>query len=481
MNLAELLRHVPALDVAGDVSRDVHRVTRDSRDVDLGSIFVAIQGATFDGHDVVKSLGAVVSVVERPVEAALGAVVVRVADSRVALGQLAAALHGWPARGLRVVGVTGTNGKTTVTTIVEHAWRAAGRRCARVGTTGWSVDGEPRSTRFTTPEAPDLQALLAELRDRDIERLAIEISSIGLSQHRVEGVQLQTAVFTNLTRDHLDFHGTFEEYRRAKARIFDLLRPTGGAPRALLCRDDPAWSVLGAPCDAWTYGRDTAADVVIRSIRCGAEQMDISFRTPAGDTMVCTPLVGAFNALNLGAALGILLLDGLKLDEAAAALGSVPGVPGRLEVVPNPRGVRVLVDYAHTDDALAQVLGTVREVTEGEVWVVFGCGGDRDATKRSLMGGVASRLADRVVVTSDNPRTEDPLHIIGDILSGIADGVNYDVEPNREEAIRLAVSSAAPGDVVLIAGKGHETTQTIGTEVRPFDDRLVAARVGRGE
>jgi UDP-N-acetylmuramoyl-L-alanyl-D-glutamate--2,6-diaminopimelate ligase len=476
MLLSDLLRHVSVLDVAGNVDRDVLEVTRDSREARVGSVFVAVRGASVDGHAYVASAVGEAVVVERDVPAPPGVTRIRVGDSRVALAEIAAALHGWPSRDVSVVGVTGTNGKTTVTTIVEQAWRAAGLACARVGTTGWSVDGEHRATAFTTPEAPELQALLAELRDRQIPRLAIEVSSIGLAQRRVEAVQFSTAVFTNLTRDHLDFHGTVEAYRDAKARLFtDLLRPAGGPPRALLCRDDLNWDHLGAPDDRWTYGFHPAADIRIDAVVPGPVGSRLQLTTPHGSTVIRTGLVGRYNAQNVAAALGVLLLHGLALVDAVRALEAVPGVPGRLEVVPNTRGLLVLVDYAHSDDALENVLTAVRELTDGAVWVVFGCGGDRDVSKRAPMGRVAARLADRIVVTSDNPRSEDPQRIIDGILRGV-DGPAL-VEADRRAAIAIALQGAMPGDVVLIAGKGHETTQTVGSASLPFDDRAVARQI----
>lgn len=478
MNLAALLGHVPALDVQGPTDRSVHRVTRDSREASADCVFVAIRGATVDGHDLVEGVEAAAVVVERPVEAHRSATVIRVASTHAALAQIAAALHGYPGRALQVVGVTGTNGKTTLTTLVHTALQATGRAAGRIGTAGHAIGAEELPARFTTPEAPVVQGLLARMRDAGVGPVAMEVSSIGLAQRRVDGIDFHLGVFTNLSRDHLDFHGDMEAYLAAKRRLFtELLRPVGGGPRALLCADDPAWPRLGAPSDRWLYGFDEAADVAVTDARLGREGMSLSVRTPAGEGTLSSRLLGRHNAQNLAGALGALLCLGVPLDEACAALGRVAGVPGRLEIVPDARGRLVVVDYAHSDDALAHALDTVRAVTAGAVWVVFGCGGDRDRTKRPIMGRVAHARADRVVVTSDNPRSEDPDAIIADIVAGL-DPSGVIVEPDRAAAIGLALAQAAPGDTVLIAGKGHETYQEIAGVRHPFDDRAVARAAG---
>jgi UDP-N-acetylmuramoyl-L-alanyl-D-glutamate--2,6-diaminopimelate ligase len=374
-----------------------------------------------------------------------------------------------------VVGVTGTNGKTTVTTLVEGGLRALGWSVGRIGTTGNALDGVPRPTRFTTPEAPELQALLAEMRDEGARAVAMEVSSIGLAQHRVDGIPFAVAVFTNLTRDHLDFHGTMQAYADAKARLFrELLRPAGGAPRAVLCGDDPAHARMGAPADSWTYGFSEGLDLRIREAAFAASGIHLAVDTPDQVISLSSPMLGRHNALNLVAATAVLRCLGEDWSAAAEAVGSVPGVPGRLERVDDPRGRLIVVDYAHSPDALEHALCTLRELVTGQLWVVFGCGGDRDRGKRPQMGRVARAGADRVVVTSDNPRSEDPQQILDEIVSGIDDPEGLWVEVDRGEAIRAALSAAAPGDAVLIAGKGHETTQEIAGVKHPFDDRQVA-------
>jgi UDP-N-acetylmuramoyl-L-alanyl-D-glutamate--2,6-diaminopimelate ligase len=479
--LSSLLAEIPGAVVQGDPAVQVAHVTRDSRDVGPRSAFVAISGAKVDGHRFVSDSTAAVVVVERPAEVRGGVVQVVVPDTKRALALISAALYGHPAQRMSMVGVTGTNGKTTVTTLVEQAAGACGRVAGRIGTTGNSIGGKSLAeAAFTTPEAPELQALLASMADQGCQLVAMEVSSIGLAQHRVDGIPFSVGVFTNLTQDHLDFHGTMEAYRDAKARLFRelLAAPRSEGPRAILFGDDPAHRELGAPPDAWTYGFSAAVDLQILSARLTELGTTLELRTPDGPVQLASVLVGRHNALNLTASYGVLRALGVAPEAAAAALGGVQGAPGRLERVLDPSGQRlVLVDYAHSDDALANVLPAVREVATGRVILVFGCGGDRDRGKRPKMGAVAAQLADLVVVTSDNPRSEEPRVIIEEILAGIPPGrPDVHVEADREAAIAWAVARCRPGDVVLLAGKGHETYQEMGGVRRPFDDRAIARR-----
>lgn len=480
MRLKALLEHVDVVDVQGSVDRPVADVTRDSRDAGPDAVFVAVVGARVDGHAFVRQSRAGVVVVQRPVEIGRPDVtVVRVPDTKVALSQLAAAFHGFPSRGMQVVGLTGTNGKTTIATIADAALRSVGWRTGRIGTTGNIVAGVAHETRFTTPEAPQLQGLLAQMKGAGVQAVLMEVTSIGLAQHRVDGTEFALGVFTNLTRDHLDFHGTFEAYREAKARLFrELLRPPEGGVPALLCGDDPAWRQMDAPPGSLTYGRSESCDLRLVAPELSAEGIRARLVTPAGDVELESPLLGHHNALNLAAAWGILWCLGVPAEQAARAVGSVEGVPGRLERVFDPRGERlVVVDYAHTDDALANALRTLRPITRGQLHVVFGCGGDRDAGKRPRMAEVAESLADRVVVTSDNPRGEDPQAIVDQILAGLTEPARAEQELDRARAIEVALTGAAPGDTVLVAGKGHETYQEIAGQRQPFDDRRVARRI----
>jgi UDP-N-acetylmuramoyl-L-alanyl-D-glutamate--2,6-diaminopimelate ligase len=476
VKLVELLQHVSPLEVQGPVDRAVDRITRDSREVTARSVFVAIRGEKVDGHRFAPTVDAAAVVVETPGPVRPGVTQVVVPSTRRALAALAAALFGHPGQALRVVGVTGTNGKTTVTTLIEQALVALHVPVGRIGTTGHSVNGAPLASgadaAFTTPEAPALQALLATMREDGVRVVAMEVSSIGLAQHRADGIPYAIAVFTNLSRDHLDFHGTMDAYKDAKARLFaELLAPHGVA---ILNADDPVSAELAR---GTTYGFAATADVRIADTRLHDSGTKVTLVDEVGSIVLDSPLVGRHNASNLAATYAVLRALGIARDDAARAAAAAKGAPGRLERIPDSAGRLVLVDYAHSDDALANVLPAVRELVAGTVWVVFGCGGDRDRGKRPAMGAVASRLADRVVVTSDNPRTEDPAAIVADILGGIADRSGVVVEIDRERAIRTALAGARRGDAVLVAGKGHETTQEVAGVKRPFDDRVVARRI----
>lgn len=482
MRLSDLLSRAGIAGPQGSSRLDqkIASITRDSRRVDESAVFVAIRGASVDGHDLVGGLGPCAAVVaERPVPT--DAPLVLVEDTRHALAALAAALHGAPSESMRVVGLTGTNGKTTTAEQIDAMLRhdGVGWRCGRIGTLGASIDGVPHPSSLTTPEAPALQALLAHMRDGGLQAVAMEVSSIGLHQRRVDSTRFHVGVFTGLTRDHLGFHGTMEAYARAKARLFtDLLRPAGGLPRALLCGDDPSWTRMQPPADRWLYGVGPGCDARLEGLACGPRGLQFELHTPVGSAQVRSPLLGRHNALNVAAAVTAGVLLGAELQACAAAVAEGPIVRGRLETVPNDRGVLVAVDYAHTPDALAAALGAVRDLVPGRSILVFGCGGDRDAGKRPQMGEVARRLADVVVVTSDNPRSEDPLQIIADILQGTSESVHSVVD--REEAIALALELAEEGDAVLIAGKGHETTQAFRDRTVPFDDRAVARGILEG-
>jgi UDP-N-acetylmuramoyl-L-alanyl-D-glutamate--2,6-diaminopimelate ligase len=486
MLLRTLLSSTPVVRSTGSLDRPVSDVTRDTRALSPGGVFVAIRGGRVDGHDLIGDLAhAAALIVERPVAAPPGVTVIEVPDTRLALATLSAAFRGDPGRAIKVVGVTGTNGKTTTTTLVEQALRGLGRKAGRIGTTGIVVDGRDRPASLTTPEAPDIQAILAEARDAGCEAVAMEVSSIGLDQRRVDAIPYHVAVFTNLTRDHLDHHGTMEAYAAAKRRLFtDLLRPItpsasgGGWPRALMCADDPSWSTMGAPSDRWTYGFSTS-DVQIEAARPFDGGTALTLRTPVGRIEATTPLVGRYNAQNYAAALGVLLTLDVPLDDAARGLAPLRGAPGRLEVVENPGGALLLVDYAHSPDALESVLRTARALTTRTLSVVFGCGGDRDPGKRPQMGAIAERLADRVFVTADNPRSEDIDTINAQILAGMSSPPHVDAD--RARAIRTAVEDSGPGDVIVVAGKGHETYQEIRGVKHPFDDREVLRAAVRGD
>lgn len=476
MLLSDLLDRVrdprtPCRVVRGTAARAVGRVTDRDGDVAPGDVFVAIAGARVDGHDRVGALGhAGALVVQRGVDAPPGPTVIEVDDTRRVLAPLAAARLGNPGAAMPVVGITGTNGKTSTAFLVAAMARAAGRMPGIIGTTGHFVGEEALPATHTTPGAVETQELLARMRDAGCGLVAMEVSSIGLAAFRADAIPFAAAVFTNLTRDHLDWHGTMEAYAAAKARLFhELLAGTA----VLNARDPASKAMVPAGHPVWWFND---GDLYADHVELRATGTRARFHTPAGDFEGALSLVGAHNVENALGALGGALAAGVPLAACAAGLAALPAVPGRLEAVPNGRGYAVLVDYAHTDDALARVLATLRTLTRGRILTVFGCGGDRDRGKRPLMGAAAAAGSDLVVVTSDNPRTEDPMAIIADILPGVGTAPCR-VEPDRRAAIALALAEARPGDIVLLAGKGHERTQTVGTTALPFDDRAVAAEL----
>lgn len=474
MRLADLLTHLDVLQVVGSTDRPVQRVVHDSRLAGADDVFVAITGSKVDGRALARDLDVAAVLSDTPIPLREGVTLVVVPEPRRALALAATALHGCPGARLPVVGVTGTNGKTTTTWMLESIATAAGMSAGVIGTTGFRVAGAPEPTHFTTPEAPVLQDLLARMHAAGCGLVAMEVSSIGLSLHRVDGIPFRVGVFTNLTQDHLDFHGTMDAYRDAKARLFrELLAPDA---TAVLNGEDPAWRAMIPPNRrTWTFGVGVPAD-----LRADLERQELGgtwgrVRTPAGEGAFFVRLPGAHNVQNALAALGAALALDIPLDIALNGLASLSRVPGRLDPVENPGGAAIFVDYAHTPDALERVLAVLRPLTPGRLITVFGCGGDRDRTKRPLMGRAASLGSDHVILTSDNPRSEDPLEILTEITPGVSG--SYAVEPDRALAIRLALTGAGPGDCVLIAGKGHEATQTIRGVAYPFDDRQVAASI----
>ncbi len=486
MELRALLTEVDAPSVVGDAGREIRGLAYDSREVHPGFLFAALRGASHDGHAFIAEAvtrGAAAVLVERDVPVPSGTTVVRVASSRRALAQISAAFFGDPSGRLRLIGVTGTNGKGAVTYLVDAILRAAGRTCGIIGTMGIVIDGEVLPTARTTPEAPDLQRALHTMVERGRQYVAVEVASHALAQDRVTGCRFEVGVFTNLTRDHLDFHGTMEAYRATKARLFALVPPSGWA---ILNADDSASEVMRAVTrgQVMTYGLRGAADVRGRDLRLHLRGSEFVAETPAGTMPVTLRLAGAFNAANALAAIAVGVTQSVSLATIAEALAVMPGIPGRFESVDEGQEFAVIVDYAHTPDGLENVLRTAREVTRGRLIAVFGCGGDRDRTKRPMMGRIAAEWADHAIVTSDNPRNEDPVAIIDEVRPGVDEGVRgrnvrVDYESDRRRAINLAIAAAQAGDLVMIAGKGHETTQTIAGVNHPFDDRQVAREILR--
>ena len=471
MQLDALVQALAPAEVVGARESDIADLAYDTRRVTRGSLFFCVRGERVDGHDLAGEAverGAAALVVERTLDVAVPQLVV--ADSRSAMAVAADIFFAEPTKALEVAGVTGTNGKTTTVFVLRSIFEAAGRRSGLVGTVDWIVGGARRDAPFTTPEAIDLQRLFAEMRDAGDRSVALEASSHGATLHRLDRVRFDALAFTNLTQDHLDLHGTMEEYFLAKRGLFVSAQP----PPAAVNVGDP-WGrrladeltrVHRAPLV--TFGLDDSAEV--RPV--GLELNPEGSRFSAGGIALETRLRGLFNVENVLAAVAVALL--LDVDDEAVACGVAEAgeVPGRFEPVDEGQPFSVLVDYAHTPDSLRTVLRSARALTQGQVIVVFGAGGDRDRGKRPLMGKTAVELADVAIVTSDNPRSEDPLAIIQDVLQGA--GLDVEIDPDRRSAIHRAIALAGAGDVVVIAGRGHEKGQEIGGVVHPFDDRAVA-------
>ncbi|HEX2294219.1 MAG TPA: UDP-N-acetylmuramoyl-L-alanyl-D-glutamate--2,6-diaminopimelate ligase [Actinomycetota bacterium] len=451
----------------------------DSSKVAPGDLFFCIPGARADGHAFAAAAaeaGAAALCVERPVDVELPCVVVR--DARRALGRLAAAFYGDPAADLLLLGVTGTNGKTTTTFLIDAILRADGRTTGLVGTIETRIAGAARPGVRTTPESLDLHALFAEMVDAGVDSVAMEVTSHALALHRVEGLRFAAAAFTNLTQDHLDFHDSMEDYFEAKRQLFVPERLERGAVNVDEVYGRRLLEVTDVPCVG--FGLAPEADVRAVDVELGAAGSTFRIATPKGEVAVESSLAGSFNVSNCLAATATCLQAGIGLDAIETGLSSGVSVPGRFESVDAGQPFSVVVDYAHTPDSLDNVLRAARGLAErggGRVIALFGCGGDRDRGKRPLMGAVAARLADFVVVTSDNPRSEEPRAIVDEILEGVvaerADGPDV-VDVDRRAAIAAAVAEAGPADVVVIAGKGHETGQQFRDHTIPFDDRAVA-------
>jgi UDP-N-acetylmuramoyl-L-alanyl-D-glutamate--2,6-diaminopimelate ligase len=468
--LGDLLSDLPNVEIRGDAGVSVSSVCYRSGDAGPGALFFCVPGTATDGHafaaDAVEH-GAVALVVDRWLEAR--AAQVRVPDVREAMGPISAVFYGRPADRMTVAGVTGTNGKTTTTYLLEAIFRADGRIPGVVGTTGVRIDGRREPFPRTTPEAPDLQRLLAEMAREGVDAVAMEVSSHGLDQHRVDGVRYAAAVFTNLSQDHLDYHPSMEEYFRAKARLFT----PAMSDRAVVNLDnDEGRRLAGSSLPTITYG--VAPDADVRASEVEATADGIAFKVDG--TRIRSMLRGSFNVENCLAAFAAARALGIDDRVAADAISSVRGVPGRVETVEAGQAFLVLVDYAHTPDSVENVLRAARPLAAGRLIVVLGCGGDRDRAKRPRMGFAATSNADLSIVTSDNPRSEDPVAIIAEITPGAEEGGGrFVVEPDRRAAIRLAMAEASQGDVVVIAGKGHETYQELAGRTIAFDDRTVAA------
>jgi UDP-N-acetylmuramoyl-L-alanyl-D-glutamate--2,6-diaminopimelate ligase len=469
--LADVADAVTDVAVRGDTSTPVSEAAYDSRDAGAGSLFFCVPGSSWDGHAFAEAAareGAAALVVERWLDE-IPLPQVRVRSVRGAMGPMSAVVFGSPAEAITMLGITGTNGKTTTTYLLESILVASGVRTGVIGTNGARVAGKPLPLERTTPEAPDLHRLLAHMRAGGVDAVAMEVSSHALEQHRVGGVRYRVAGFTNLSRDHLDYHPSMESYFHAKARLF-----TPAHARCAVVNGDDAWGrrlLDDASVPITTYGVESDVDVRARDVRVDATGL----RFTVDDTVVRSSLLGGFNVWNCLGAFAVARACGIDDGTAAQGIGALRGIPGRVEPVEGGQNFLVMVDYAHTPDSILRVLQASRPLTSGRLIVVFGCGGDRDRAKRPLMGAAASANADLTVLTSDNPRSEDPGSIIGDIETGVrGGGGSYMIEPDRRAAIALAIGEARAGDVVVVAGKGHESHQELADGTVDFDDRLVA-------
>lgn len=454
--------------------------TSNSKEVVNGTLFIACRGVGIDGHSFIDSafsLGAAAVVVGN-IEKLNGRAGFEVSNARVLLSRLSAFAFAHPSRSMRVIGITGTNGKTTTNWIIYHALILLGEKCVRIGTLGYEIsEGKVSQDTLTTPSPEDLHRILAMALSAGCSSAVIEISSHALHQHRADDISLDAAVFTNITHDHLDYHRTFDGYLKAKKRIFDLLR-SSQKPKRVFCVNLDSHEGLSISKEFATsfevdasFGNYDLSAVKIIDVQQGRSSSQIRFEVDSKEVTLCSSFLGRHNAENMAAALGVLKGLGYPLDAVLSALSQVPPVPGRLEPV-EYNGIATFVDYAHTPDALERVLTCLKQLPHNRLLLVFGCGGDRDWRKRSSMGSIAARLADYVIVTSDNPRKEDPNRIIADILEGeLLLGSNCEVIADRAQAIKAALLMAVEKDLVLIAGKGHEDYQIIGDVKHYFSDQ----------
>lgn len=491
-NLKDLIQGIDIEEMIGNSDIEVRDLSYDSRKVLPGTLFFAIKGYKTDGHryirDAIKN-GAVAVVAEGredlPDKGGISYIVVK--DSRKVMALLSARFYEYPSKGLGLLGVTGTNGKTTTTYITKGILEASGKNVGLLGTLYYLIGNEKIPAPNTTPESLDLQRYLKRMIDGGVDYAVMEVSSHALALDRIAGCDFDVSIFTNLTQDHLDFHPTLEDYFQAKLRLFmDMKKGVKGQKwhnkRAIINIDDPKGSEIAkkSPVDVWTYGINNGADIRAEEIKVRDNGISLTAVTPKGRFPVFSNLIGRYNVYNILAAIGAGLSQNVPIEAIKEGIKNTKRVPGRFEKVDEGQGFTVVVDYAHTEDALIRLLETTSEFTAGRVITVFGCGGDRDRGKRPLMGKAAAQFSDIVIITSDNPRSEEPMGIIREIERGIKELIsnsrlqNYFIIPDRREAIFKAIEIAKSKDTVIIAGKGHEDYQIIGDKKIHFDDREVA-------
>jgi UDP-N-acetylmuramoyl-L-alanyl-D-glutamate--2,6-diaminopimelate ligase len=482
MQLKELVKQFPVLRVEGSLDREIAGIVYDSRRVTPGMVFVAIPGAHVDGHDFINTAidrGAAAIICERNGFSSPRATKIKVADVRETLARAAASYYQHPSTKLQIIGVTGTNGKTTVAFMIKEVMEAAGIRTGLLGTVRYEIGDRIIPAARTTPESLEVQQMMAQMVLSGCKACVMEVSSHALEQKRIAGIDFDVAIFTNLTQDHLDYHGTMENYFAAKQKLFT--KTANGSKRGavVINIDDASGVRLMKDTDVevkLTYGIRSAASLRATKVQLGANASSFTVEAPEKSFVCKLPLIGRHNIYNALAAAGAALALGIETKKIQSALGKMASVPGRLESVSCGQKFSVFVDYAHTDDALHNVLTTLREVTKGRLLLLFGCGGNRDSGKRAKMGRVAAELSDYTIITSDNPRNEQPEKIVAQIEEGFRSMKqrDYAIELDRRRAISEIISMARTGDAVLLAGKGHETYQEFEDTVVPFDDRVYA-------
>jgi UDP-N-acetylmuramoyl-L-alanyl-D-glutamate--2,6-diaminopimelate ligase len=493
MLLKQIIKDVEVLETDGNIDLEITGLAYDSRRVQPGQLFIALKGHSDDGHLYLKNAlesGAAALVVEDFSGTPADVTKITVQNSREALSKMATAYYGYPFKGMNLIGITGTNGKTTTSYLIESVLSEAGKKTGVMGTINYRFEGNSYGAPVTTPESADIMALLRKMRDAGVSDVVMEVSSHALHQGRTGDCPFARAVFTNFSRDHLDYHENMDEYFEAKSLLFKGLggKVPGNEARAIINLDDPKGRELATltKVPVTSYGLTDDADIRAKVYRSGIEGIEAQLMTSRGIAHVASPLVGEFNVYNILAAVATALSMGVSLAQAVRGIEKCKKIPGRLEVIENSAGLRVVVDYAHTPDALLNVLKTLRPMVEGRIFTVFGCGGDRDKGKRYDMGLIAGEQSDLVIITSDNPRTENPEAIIEQIRGGVIDSglqrleekprqgealSGYLQEQDRRRAIQKAVTLARVEDLILVAGKGHEDYQIIGTDKRHFDDR----------
>jgi len=485
MKLQKLLEYLHPIHPFKGEGPEITSIENDNRKVQKGSLFICIKGYTVDGHDFAESAvnnGAAAILAERPLDLDVPVIVVN--DTTRAMAVLANAFYGQPTKKLHLIGITGTNGKTTTSHLIEKIFADAGKKTGLIGTMYTKIADKTIETKNTTPESLILQKTFQQMVDAGVSLAVMEVSSHALDLGRVHGCEYDVAVFTNLTQDHLDYHKTMEEYKRAKSLLFAQLGNTidQNKPKfAVLNADDPASDMYSRSTAAHviTYGIDQKADLQAKNIQMTPKGTNFDLIIDSTIYPIQMQLIGKFSVYNVLASISAALVSGIGIKDVIRSIEGVEGVAGRFELVNADQDFTVIVDYAHTPDSLENVLKTIQHFAKKRVFVIVGCGGDRDRMKRPLMAQIACSMATDPIFTSDNPRSEDPLAILKEMEAGVQ-GETYQVIPDRKEAIYTAVNQAAAGDVILIAGKGHETYQIIGNVVHDFDDRLVAREAIEG-